>query len=202
MANMAREVGTGRWCMAAHLHVVGRPLEPLACRRPRQHDRAMKSRVHPTYKARYRVGNWRVYERALEARIGGSGEGGGQRRRPTAGEGHAAAEGAVQLHRSSDGRRRAARRCVRLHAQNRVDRMMRKLHPKAGAAVYAARTAIPESWLPRDLAVAEHSEGTWTVDTDRNDEALLRLTSRLSATGDCTPTCGSRARHSRRSLWS
>jgi IS5 family transposase len=28
----------------------------------------MKSRVHPTYKTRYRVGNWRVYERALVSR--------------------------------------------------------------------------------------------------------------------------------------
>jgi hypothetical protein len=28
----------------------------------------MKSRVHPTYKTHYRVGNWRVYERALVSR--------------------------------------------------------------------------------------------------------------------------------------
>jgi hypothetical protein len=28
----------------------------------------MKSRVHPTYKTRYRVGNWRAYERALVRR--------------------------------------------------------------------------------------------------------------------------------------
>ena len=28
----------------------------------------MKSRVHPTYKTHYRVGNWRVYERALVRR--------------------------------------------------------------------------------------------------------------------------------------
>ena len=28
----------------------------------------MKSRVHPTYKTRYRVGNWRAYERALVSR--------------------------------------------------------------------------------------------------------------------------------------
>ena len=35
---------------------------------PRRHDRAMKSRVHPTYKTHYRVGNWRAYERALVSR--------------------------------------------------------------------------------------------------------------------------------------
>ena len=28
----------------------------------------MKSRVHPTYKTHYRVGNWRAYERALVSR--------------------------------------------------------------------------------------------------------------------------------------
>jgi hypothetical protein len=28
----------------------------------------MKSKVHPTYKTRYRVGNWRAYERALVRR--------------------------------------------------------------------------------------------------------------------------------------
>ncbi|AMY09589.1 hypothetical protein LuPra_02808 [Luteitalea pratensis] len=28
----------------------------------------MKSGVHPTYKTHYRVGNWRVYERALVSR--------------------------------------------------------------------------------------------------------------------------------------
>ena len=43
-------------------------MKPLACRGPRRHDRAMKSRVHPTYKTLYRVGNWRVYERALVSR--------------------------------------------------------------------------------------------------------------------------------------
>ena len=31
-------------------------------------DRGMKSRVHPKYKTRYRVGNWRVYERTLVRR--------------------------------------------------------------------------------------------------------------------------------------
>ena len=45
--------------------VDGRAVEPVACRRPTPHDCAMKSRVHPTYKTHYRVGNWRVYERAL-----------------------------------------------------------------------------------------------------------------------------------------
>ena len=28
----------------------------------------MKSRIHPKYKTRYRVGNWRAYERALVQR--------------------------------------------------------------------------------------------------------------------------------------
>ena len=32
------------------------------------HDLAMKSRVHPKYKAKYRVENWRAYERALVQR--------------------------------------------------------------------------------------------------------------------------------------
>jgi hypothetical protein len=32
------------------------------------HDLAMKSRVHPTYKTKYRVGNWPAYERALVQR--------------------------------------------------------------------------------------------------------------------------------------
>jgi hypothetical protein len=34
-ANISRRLGAiGRWCMAADRRVVGRPLEPLACRRP------------------------------------------------------------------------------------------------------------------------------------------------------------------------
>jgi len=36
--------------------------------RPRGMVVGMKSRVHPTYKTHYRVGNWRVYERALVSR--------------------------------------------------------------------------------------------------------------------------------------
>ncbi|AMY09342.1 hypothetical protein LuPra_02557 [Luteitalea pratensis] len=36
---------------------------PVACRRPPRHDRAMKSRVHPTYTTRYRVGYWRASAR-------------------------------------------------------------------------------------------------------------------------------------------
>ena len=40
----------------------------MACRAPTPHDRAMKSRVHPTYRTHYRVGNWRVYQRALVSR--------------------------------------------------------------------------------------------------------------------------------------
>ena len=40
----------------------------LACRQPPRHDRGMKSRVHATYKTRYRVWNWRAYERALVRR--------------------------------------------------------------------------------------------------------------------------------------
>src|SRR5262249_35270046 len=35
---------------------------------PRAHDLAMKSRVHPKYKTKYRVGNWRAYERSLVQR--------------------------------------------------------------------------------------------------------------------------------------
>jgi IS5 family transposase len=57
--------GVGAWL---HPAVVGRPSEALACRGLRRHDRRMKSRVHPTYKTHYRVGNWRVYERALVSR--------------------------------------------------------------------------------------------------------------------------------------
>ena len=47
---------------------IGRLGEPLAGRVLRPLDRAMKSRVHPTFKTRYRVGDWRVYERALVSR--------------------------------------------------------------------------------------------------------------------------------------
>ncbi|AMY09530.1 hypothetical protein LuPra_02749 [Luteitalea pratensis] len=63
-ANAKRAVGawlpTSRQCVGGWSlwHVGG----------PRRHDRAMKSRVHPTYKTRYRVGNWRLYERALVSR--------------------------------------------------------------------------------------------------------------------------------------
>ena len=46
----------------------GPAVERLACRRPTPHDRGMKSRLHPTYKTHYRVGNWRAYERALVRR--------------------------------------------------------------------------------------------------------------------------------------
>ncbi|WP_418001418.1 transposase [Luteitalea pratensis] len=49
-----------RWCTAAG-SPVGLPAAP-------RHDRGMKSRVHPTYKAHYRVGNWRAYERGLVSR--------------------------------------------------------------------------------------------------------------------------------------
>ena len=48
--------------------MVGRWREALACRPPTPHDRAMKSRVHPTYKTHYRVANWREYERGLVSR--------------------------------------------------------------------------------------------------------------------------------------
>ena len=33
--------------------------------RSKQHDLDVKSRVHPKYKTRYRVGNWSEYDRAL-----------------------------------------------------------------------------------------------------------------------------------------
>ena len=33
--------------------------------RPTPHDLVMKSRVHPTYKTHYRVGNWLVYKALL-----------------------------------------------------------------------------------------------------------------------------------------
>ena len=33
-----------------------------------RHDQGMKSKVHPAYKTRHRVGNWRTYERALVRR--------------------------------------------------------------------------------------------------------------------------------------
>ena len=32
------------------------------------HDLGMKSRVHPKYKTKYRVGNWAEYDRALVQR--------------------------------------------------------------------------------------------------------------------------------------
>ena len=59
-------MGVGAWLRT--VLSVGRLSEPLACRRPTPHDRGMKSRVHPTYKTHYRVGNWRAYERALVSR--------------------------------------------------------------------------------------------------------------------------------------
>lgn len=54
--------------MPAGAALDGPAVGPVACRPPTPHDRGMKSRVHPTYKTHYRVGNWRVYERALVSR--------------------------------------------------------------------------------------------------------------------------------------
>ena len=49
----------GAWLLRI-LPLVGRRLEPVACRPRTPHDRAMKSRAHPTYKTQDRLGNSRV----------------------------------------------------------------------------------------------------------------------------------------------
>ena len=41
---------------------------PWPFRQPGEHDLGMKSRVHPKYKTKYRVGNWPEHERALVQR--------------------------------------------------------------------------------------------------------------------------------------
>ena len=61
-------------CVFSHVPRTWRPQRRTAAGSPvglpaaPRHDRGMKSRVHPTYKTRYRVGNWRAYERALVRR--------------------------------------------------------------------------------------------------------------------------------------
>ena len=57
-----------RWCTAPQPRSGRRSSIRWSCCRLAAHDLAMKSRVHPKYKTKYRVGNWRAYERALVQR--------------------------------------------------------------------------------------------------------------------------------------
>ena len=54
--------GSGRCCMKDLLRV-GRLARPSRFRR--SHTTGMKSKVHPTYKTKYRVANWPAYNQAL-----------------------------------------------------------------------------------------------------------------------------------------
>ena len=63
MVTILREADTRRCCMKT-LRGGGAVWPALLVTRRRSHTTGMQSKVHPTYKTKYRVANWPAYNRA------------------------------------------------------------------------------------------------------------------------------------------